>query len=62
MMQAVCLAENNGHLSLRHVPVPRPGPGEVLVKIAAAPINPSDLARIKSVTEPAERRVFHSRD
>jgi NADPH:quinone reductase-like Zn-dependent oxidoreductase len=58
MMRAVCLAENDGHLSLRHVPVPRPGPGEVLVKIAAAPINPSDLARIKSVTEPEERRSF----
>lgn len=25
-------------------PVPRPGPGEVLVRVAASPINPSDLA------------------
>jgi len=29
-------------LSLIEVPVPRPGPGEVLVRIEAAPLNPSD--------------------
>lgn len=27
-------------------PIPEPGPGEVLVRIAAAPINPSDLATL----------------
>jgi len=58
MMQAVSLAEIDGQLSLQEVPVPHPGPGEVLVKIAVAPINPSDLARIKNITEPAERRAF----
>ena len=30
-------------LSLASVPTPRPGPNEVLVRIEAAPINPSDL-------------------
>ena len=30
-------------LSLADVPVPRPGPDEVLVRVEAAPINPSDL-------------------
>ena len=30
-------------------PVARPGPGQVLVRIAAAPINPSDLAFIRGV-------------
>ena len=30
-------------ISLREVPVPEPGPAEVLVRIDAAPINPSDL-------------------
>ena len=31
-------------LSLVDVPVPRPGPDQVLIRIEAAPINPSDLA------------------
>jgi len=28
---------------IKEVPIPTPGPGEVLVKMEAAPINPSDL-------------------
>jgi NADPH:quinone reductase len=31
------------NLSVAQVPVPRPGPGEVLVKVFASPVNPSDL-------------------
>jgi len=31
-------------LTIADVPDPRPGPGEVLVRVAASPINPSDLA------------------
>jgi NADPH2:quinone reductase len=42
-MRAVQLDEPNGQLTLREIPVPRPGPGQVLVRMAAAPINPSDL-------------------
>jgi NADPH2:quinone reductase len=30
-------------------PVPRPGPGEVLVRIAASPINPSDLMTVQGL-------------
>ncbi|GMV02460.1 MAG: zinc-binding dehydrogenase [Burkholderiaceae bacterium] len=30
-------------VALQRVPVPRPGPGQVLVKVALSPINPSDL-------------------
>ena len=58
MMLAVFLTEEGEQLATRRVPVPRPGPGEVLVKIAATPINPSDLARIRNVTEPSERLAF----
>jgi NADPH:quinone reductase-like Zn-dependent oxidoreductase len=29
-------------VSLVELPVPRPGPGQVLVHVAASPINPSD--------------------
>jgi len=32
-----------GNLTVAQVPVPRPGPGEVLVKVFASPVNPSDL-------------------
>ncbi len=39
------LVKDTGELeiSLAHVDVPQPGPGEVLVRIDATPINPSDL-------------------
>ncbi|MFO1218296.1 MAG: alcohol dehydrogenase catalytic domain-containing protein [Burkholderiaceae bacterium] len=30
-------------LALRRIPVPSPGPGQVLVKVAMSPVNPSDL-------------------
>ncbi len=43
-MVAVQLESNGGPLSVRQVPVRRAGPGDVLVRMAASPINPSDLA------------------
>jgi NADPH:quinone reductase-like Zn-dependent oxidoreductase len=52
-MQAVHLERKDGPLSIRTVSVPHPKKGEVLVKMAAAPVNPSDLARIKNL--PAEQ-------
>jgi NADPH:quinone reductase-like Zn-dependent oxidoreductase len=58
IMLAVLLREDDGCLSARHVPLPRPAAGEVLIKMACAPINPSDLARIKGVTEHADRLTF----
>lgn len=36
-------------LKLREVPVPRPGPGQVRVRMIASPINPSDLLLIRGV-------------
>ena len=47
-MDAVILEAYDGPASLRLArrAVPRPGPGQVLVKIAASPINPSDIAFI----------------
>jgi NADPH:quinone reductase len=45
-MHAVQLDEPNGQLTLREIPVPRPRPGQVLVRMAAAPINPSDLGTL----------------
>lgn len=43
MMQAVLLQGKGGPLTVGSLPVPIPGPGQVLVRMAAAPINPSDL-------------------
>ena len=45
-MTAVVLERYGGleGLTTASLPVPKPGPGEVLVKVAASPINPSDLS------------------
>lgn len=45
-MRAVQLRAYDGKpesISVAEVPLPRPGPGEVLVKVFASPVNPSDL-------------------
>jgi NADPH:quinone reductase-like Zn-dependent oxidoreductase len=52
-MQAVRLVKQGGPLIITTLQVPRPKEGEVLVKILAAPVNPSDLMRIKNI--PAEQ-------
>lgn len=36
-------------LALAERPVPRPGPGEVLVRISASPVNPSDLMFVRGL-------------
>ena len=46
-MQAVNLDSYGGPVSVRQYPVPKPGPGQVLVRMAASPINPSDLAFLR---------------
>jgi NADPH:quinone reductase-like Zn-dependent oxidoreductase len=55
-MQAVQQDEPNGRLVTREVPVPRPGPGEVLVRMAAAPINPSDLGSLRGLSYEGTRK------
>ncbi len=47
-MRAVFIEKPGGPLVTKEVDVPVPGPGEVLIKMAAAPVNPSDLARIRN--------------
>ncbi len=53
-MRAIQLEEPNGRLTVREVPVPRPGRGQVLVRMAAAPINPSDLSWLTG----ARQRIY----
>jgi NADPH:quinone reductase len=51
-MRAVQLLAYDGKpesITVAQVPVPRPGPGEVLVKVFASPINPSDLMFIQGL-------------
>jgi NADPH:quinone reductase-like Zn-dependent oxidoreductase len=42
-MKALRQYKPGGQLKIEQVEVPRPGPGEVLIKMDAAPVNPSDL-------------------
>lgn len=57
-MAAVHLEKPGGPLTVRIIDVPRPENGEVLIKMSAAPINPSDLHRINSITEEQELLSF----
>lgn len=50
MMRAVQLDEPYGKLTLREIPVPRPGQNQVLIRMAAAPFNPSDLGAMMGAT------------
>jgi NADPH:quinone reductase-like Zn-dependent oxidoreductase len=57
-MVAVHLEKPGSPLTTRIITVPHPEKGEVLVKMSAAPINPSDLQRINSVTGGQELSSF----
>ncbi|WP_224815987.1 zinc-binding dehydrogenase [Hasllibacter sp. MH4015] len=46
-MRALVLEEAGQRLAVKDVPCPRPKPGEVVVRMAASPINPSDLAMLR---------------
>jgi NADPH:quinone reductase-like Zn-dependent oxidoreductase len=45
-MRALMLTGRD-QLEVQEVPVPRPGPGQMLVRMAASPVNPSDLMTVK---------------
>jgi NADPH:quinone reductase-like Zn-dependent oxidoreductase len=47
-MKAVFIDKAGGKLIVKEVNTPQPGPGEVLVRIAAAPVNPSDIALLRN--------------
>lgn len=55
-MQAVQLDKPNGTLTLREIPVPRPQAGQVLIRMAAAPINPSDLGSLSGLSYTGKRQ------
>jgi NADPH:quinone reductase len=41
--------DNLQSIAVAEVPVPCPGPGQVLIRVAASPINPSDLMFIRGL-------------
>ena len=49
-MTAVFVNPENGQLFTKKVDIPIPQKGEVLIKMMAAPINPSDLAKVREIT------------
>jgi NADPH:quinone reductase len=55
-MHAVQLDEPNGKLRLREIPVPRPQAGQVLIRMAASPINPSDLGSLSGLSYSGKRQ------
>jgi NADPH:quinone reductase len=46
-MQAVLLEQPGGSPTIGQIPTPAPGSGQVLIRMAASPINPSDLGFLK---------------
>src|SRR5260221_4219463 len=55
-MNAVQLDKPNGSLTLREIPVPHPQAGQVLIRMAAAPINPSDLGALSGTSYRGKRQ------
>ena len=55
-MHAIQVDEPNGKLTLREIPLPRPQAGQVLIRMAAAPINPSDLGSLSGLSYRGKRK------
>lgn len=45
-----------GKIQIKKIPVPQPGPGEVLIKCFASPLNPSDLGLMSGIY--SEHKLF----
>jgi NADPH:quinone reductase-like Zn-dependent oxidoreductase len=63
-LQLRSLIKNSGELelSLASVPVPEPGPDEVVVRVEAAPINPSDLGLLVGAADMSTARGSGTRE
>src|SRR6195952_1829238 len=62
-LQLRSLIRNGGELelSLASVPIPEPGPDEVLVRVEASPINPSDLGLLVGAAGMSTARISGTR-
>src|SRR5690242_19930006 len=52
MMNAIVASADGGEMALVERPVPRPGPGEVLIEVAAAGVNRPDILQRKGMYPP----------
>ncbi len=59
-LRSLVTSEGTVELSLETVPTPRPGPDEVLIRVEAAPINPSDLGMLVGGADVAGATSFGS--
>jgi NADPH:quinone reductase-like Zn-dependent oxidoreductase len=58
IMRAVAIGRAGDAPELAELPIPRPGPGEVLVKLAAASINPIDAAIAQGAFEGRMAHIY----
>src|SRR3981081_230105 len=63
-LQLRSLIKNSGELeiSLANVPTPEPGPDEVVVRVEASPINPSDLGLLIGAADMTTAKASGTRD
>jgi NADPH:quinone reductase-like Zn-dependent oxidoreductase len=63
-LQLRSLIKNSGELeiSLARVPTPEPGPDEVVVRVEASPINPSDLGLLVGAADMTTAKASGSKD
>jgi NADPH:quinone reductase len=52
-LRSLVTASQTVELSLQDTDVPAPGPDQVIVRVEAAPINPSDLGLLFAGADPA---------
>ncbi len=57
-MRAIFAEDGRGGIDIKTVPVPKPGKGEVLIRMAASPVNPSDLAVISNLSGRSQSYPF----
>jgi NADPH:quinone reductase len=57
-MKAVFLEKPGGPLVVKEIEIPTLKPSEVLIRISAAPVNPSDLARIRNAHHDHDLNTF----